>query len=203
MDIALGGALAALSNDIAATIEAVAGNVVAVEGRDRIGSSGFFLGPNTIVTADHALESDAIAVVFATAGPPARERTADQDLRVGAIAIAVGRDDDGDLSATMGVVGSLGAAWRTLARRRDRPLRTCRSFAVSALFGQPARRCRGAADRDEHLGLVAAAIHRRPGNHDRSGRRGARNARTRRPRLPKPGRRTSRSPPGYPSPRTP
>ncbi len=136
MDIALGGALAALSNDIAATI-AVAGNVVAVEGRDRIGSSGFFLGPNTIVTADHALESDDIAVVFAggrtetarvtgrdaatdialltvaTAGPPARERTADQDLRVGAIAIAVGRDDDGDLSATMGVVGSLGAAWRT------------------------------------------------------------------------------------------
>jgi serine protease Do len=137
MDTTLGGALAALSNDIAATIDAVAANVVAVEGRDRIGSSGFFLQPNTIVTADHALESDDIEVVFAdgrsekarvtgrdaatdlalltvaTAGPPALGPLADGHLRVGAIAIAVARDDDGDLSATMGVVGSLGAAWRT------------------------------------------------------------------------------------------
>jgi S1-C subfamily serine protease len=34
-------------------------------------------------------------------------------LRVGAIAIAVARDDDGDLAATMGVVSAVGAAWRT------------------------------------------------------------------------------------------
>jgi serine protease Do len=137
METTLGGTLAALSNDVAATIEAVAGNVVAVEGRDRIGSSGFFLRPNTIVTADHALESDEIAVVYAdgrtepariagrdaatdialltvpTAGPPALAALAGPDLRVGAIALAVARDDDGDLAATMGVVGSLGAAWRT------------------------------------------------------------------------------------------
>jgi S1-C subfamily serine protease len=137
METTLGGALAALSNDIAATIEAVAANVVAVEGRDRIGSSGFFLAPNTIVTADHALESDEIAVIFpdgrsepariagrdaatdiallsvASAGPPAFATLASPDLRVGAIAIAVARDDDGDVSATMGVVGSIGAAWRT------------------------------------------------------------------------------------------
>jgi S1-C subfamily serine protease len=137
METTLGGTLAALSNDVAATIEAVAGNVVAVEGRDRIGSSGFFLRPNTIVTADHALESDEIAVVYAdgrteparivgrdaatdiallavaTAGPKALAALAGPDLRVGAIALAVARDDDGDLAATMGVVGSLGAAWRT------------------------------------------------------------------------------------------
>jgi S1-C subfamily serine protease len=137
MDTTLGGALAALSNDIAATIEAAAANVVAVEGRDRIGSSGFFLAPNTVLTADHALESDEIAVVFAdgrteparvagrdpstdialltvaSAGPPALAPLASPELRVGAIAIAVARDDDGDLSATMGVVGSVGTAWRT------------------------------------------------------------------------------------------
>jgi S1-C subfamily serine protease len=137
MQTTLGGALAALSNDIAATIEAVAANVVAVEGRDRVGSSGFYLTPNTIVTADHALETNEVEVVFAdgrteraqvagrdaatdialltvaSAGPPALAALAGTDLRVGAIAIAVARDDDGDLSATMGVVGSVGAAWRT------------------------------------------------------------------------------------------
>lgn len=137
MDTRLGGALAALSNDIAGTIDAVGAHVVAVEGRDRIGSSGFFLAPSTIVTADHALEADEIAVVYRdgrteqarivgrdaatdialltvpTAGPPALEQLASAELRVGAIAIAVARDDDGDLSATMGVVGSLGTAWRT------------------------------------------------------------------------------------------
>jgi S1-C subfamily serine protease len=135
--LAAGGALAALSNDIAATIEAVAANVVAVEGRDRIGSTGFFIGPGTILTADHALESDEVEVVYAdgrtekgrfagrdpstdlalltvpTAGPAALGPVASDDIRVGTIAIAVARDDDGDLSATMGVVGSIGAAWRT------------------------------------------------------------------------------------------
>jgi S1-C subfamily serine protease len=137
MERTLGGALAALSNDIAATIATAAASVVAVEGRDRIGSSGFFLRPNTILTADHALESEEIAVVFAdgrteqaviagrdpatdiallsvaTAGPPPLTPLPGNDLRVGTIAIAVARDDDGDLAATMGVVGSVGAAWRT------------------------------------------------------------------------------------------
>jgi S1-C subfamily serine protease len=138
MNTTVGGTLAALSNDIAATIERVAATVVAVEGRDRIGSSGFFVRPNTIVTADHAIESDDVDVVFAdgrterariagrdpatdiallnvgSVGPAtALAELADHDTRVGAIAIAVARDDDGDLSATMGVVGSVGAAWRT------------------------------------------------------------------------------------------
>jgi S1-C subfamily serine protease len=137
MSTALGGALAALSNDIAATVETVAAAVVAVEARDRVGSSGFFIRPNTIVTADHALESDEIDVVYAdgrtetarlagrdpstdlafltvaTPGPAALSAGAVSDVRVGAIAIAVARDDDGDVAATMGVVGSVGAAWRT------------------------------------------------------------------------------------------
>lgn len=129
--------MSTLSNDITATVEAVAAHVVAVEGRDRIGSSGIFIRPNTILTADHALESDQIAVVYAdgreeaatisgrdpatdlalltvsSAGPPALAHAAPADVRVGTIALAIARDDDGDLSATMGVVGSIGAAWRT------------------------------------------------------------------------------------------
>jgi S1-C subfamily serine protease len=137
MNATSGGALAALSNEIAATVDAVAPYVVAVEGRDRVGSSGFFLRPNTIVTADHAIETDDVEIVYAdgrtenaqvsgrdpatdialltvaTPGPGALAALDAADLRVGALAIAVARDDDGDLSATMGVVGSLGAAWRT------------------------------------------------------------------------------------------
>ncbi len=157
MNATSGGALAALSNDIAGTIESVAPSVVAVEARDRIGSSGFFIKPNTILTADHALESDEISVIFAdgheepatvtgrdpatdvallrvaSAGPPPLGEIAPGDVRVGAIAIAVARDDDGDLSATMGVVGSIGAAWRTWRGGEiDRFIRAGR-LALSAL----------------------------------------------------------------------
>lgn len=137
MQMTSGGALAALSNDIATAVEALQPRVVAVEGRDRVGSSGFFLRPNLILTADHALETDEITVVYAggrselariagrdpatdiallqveSTGPAGLEPVASADVRVGAIAIAVARDDDGDLAATMGVIGSLGAAWRT------------------------------------------------------------------------------------------
>ena len=55
--------------------------------------------------------TDIALLAVATAGPPPIAPAA--DVRVGAIVIAVARDDDGDLAATMGVVGSVGAAWRT------------------------------------------------------------------------------------------
>jgi serine protease DegQ len=129
-------ALAALSNDIAGTIERVAPGVVAVEARHRLGSTGFYVRPNLVLTADHTLESDDIEVVH-EGGTAERATVVGRDastdlallrtetagmpltfadgaaLRVGAIAIAVARDDDGDLAATMGVVSAVGAAWRT------------------------------------------------------------------------------------------
>jgi len=129
-------ALASLSEEIAATVERVAASVVAVEGRSRLGSSGFFVRPDLVLTADHALESDEIEIVRAdgkeeratiagrdpstdlallrttTPGTPL-EFAADAALRVGAIALAVARDDDGDVAATMGVISAVGAAWRT------------------------------------------------------------------------------------------
>jgi len=128
--------LAALSNDVATTVERVAGGVVAVEGRARVGSSGFFIRPDLILTADHALEGDEIEIVrangaaepatiagrdpstdlallrVATAGRPLEFGSPDA-LRVGAIVLAVARDDDGDLAASMGVISALGDAWRT------------------------------------------------------------------------------------------
>jgi S1-C subfamily serine protease len=130
------GALVALSNDLAATVERVAAGVVAVEARSRIGSSGFFIRPDLILTADHALESDEVEIVRAdgTAEPATiagrdpstdlallrvtspgtpLEFAAPEALRVGAIALAVARDDDGDLAASMGVISAVGGAWRT------------------------------------------------------------------------------------------
>jgi len=130
------GALVALSNDLATTVERVADGVVAVEARSRIGSSGFFIRPDLILTADHALESDEVEIVRAdgTAEPATiagrdpstdlallrvtspgtpLEFAAPESLRVGAIALAVARDDDGDLAASMGVISAVGGAWRT------------------------------------------------------------------------------------------
>jgi S1-C subfamily serine protease len=130
------GALIALSNDVAGTVERVAAGVVAVEARSRIGSSGFFIKPDLVLTADHALESDEVEIVRADgAAEPATivgrdpstdlallrvekpgtplEFAAPHALRVGAIVLAVARDDDGDLAASMGVISAVGAAWRT------------------------------------------------------------------------------------------
>jgi S1-C subfamily serine protease len=129
-------ALVALSNDVAATVERVAASVVAVEARPRLGASGFYVRPNLVLTADHALESDEIEIVAeGGAAEPAtlvgRDPSTDlallrtqragtplpfaaaEALRVGAIVLAVARDDDGDLAATMGVLGAVGGPWRT------------------------------------------------------------------------------------------
>ncbi len=129
-------ALAALSEGIASTVERVAPSVVAVEARSRIGSSGFFIRPDLVLTADHALESDEVEIVRAdgnaerasvagrdpstdlallrveAAGAPL-EFAEPESLRVGAIALAVARDDDGDVAASMGVISAVGGAWRT------------------------------------------------------------------------------------------
>ncbi len=130
------GALVALSNDLAGTVERVAASVVAVEARSRIGSSGFYVRPDLILTADHALENDEVEIVRAggeteravvagrdpstdlallrveNAGAPV-DFAPSEGLRVGAILLAVARDDDGDLAASMGVLSAVGGPWRT------------------------------------------------------------------------------------------
>lgn len=129
-------ALAALSNDIAATVERAGGSIVAVEARARLGSTGFYVRPNLVLTADHALESDDVEIVAAggktesgtivgrdpstdlalvrTVSPGVPLSFASNEgLRVGAIVLAVARDDDGDLAASMGVLSAVGGPWRT------------------------------------------------------------------------------------------
>jgi len=130
------GALVALSDELVAAVERIAASVVAVEARSRVGSTGFFVQPQLIATADHALESDEVEVVRAD-GAAERATVAGRDpsidlallrveragtpvefaptdaLRVGALVLAVGRDDDGDLAASMGVLSAVGGPWRT------------------------------------------------------------------------------------------
>ena len=129
-------ALVALSNEIAATVERAAPSVVAVEARQRIGSSGFFVRPNLVLTADHAIENDDVEIVGADGTAEAAEvvgrdastdlallrtkRTGtplpfagDAGLKVGALVIAVARDDDGDLGASMGVLSTVSGRWRS------------------------------------------------------------------------------------------
>jgi S1-C subfamily serine protease len=132
------GALRALSNDLAGAVEAVAPAVVGVNGRQRIASSGLHLGDGVIVTADHALKRDEeitvtvagsqrvaatlvgrdpstdLAVLKVEAGGLHAAATADTaDLRVGHLVLALSRSRDGDLGASLGVVSTLGDAWRT------------------------------------------------------------------------------------------
>jgi S1-C subfamily serine protease len=129
-------ALSALSNELATTVERVAAGVVAVEARARIGSSGFYVRPGLILTSDHTLENDDVEVVHAdgeteTVTIAGRDPSTDlallrsvrpgvplafaspEPLRAGALVVAVARDDDGDVAATMGVLSAVGKGWRT------------------------------------------------------------------------------------------
>jgi S1-C subfamily serine protease len=129
-------ALAALSDEIATTVERAGAGVVAVEARSRLGSTGFYIRPNLVLTADHALESDDVEIVDAggnaePAEVAGRDPSTDlallrtgsagvalplappEALRVGAIVLAIARDDDGDLAASMGVLSAVGAGWRS------------------------------------------------------------------------------------------
>ena len=185
------GALVALSNDVAATVEHAAASVVAVEARSRIGSSGFFVRPDLILTADHALESDEVEIVrdggqaesaqiagrdpatdlallrVATAGTPLAFAPPEA-LRVGAIVLAVARDDDGDLAASMGVISAVGGAWRTWQGGEiDRFVRPDLSlyarFSGSPLIDVSGRAVglnTGGLSRRQVLTVPAATIHR-------------------------------------------
>ena len=129
-------ALSARSYELATTVERVAAGVGAVEGRARLGSSGFYVRPELILTADHALENDDVEIVHAdgeteTVTIAGRDPSTDlallrshrpgvplafastEPLRAGALVVAVARDDDGDVAATMGVLSAVGPAWRT------------------------------------------------------------------------------------------
>jgi serine protease DegQ len=131
------GALAALSSELASAVERIASSLVYVDADRRRDSSGVVWDEHTIVTTDHALERDEDIELVLPDGRRARASIAGRDpstdlallatdaslvparradagaLRVGNIVLAVGRDEDGQPAASMGVISALDGPWRT------------------------------------------------------------------------------------------
>jgi S1-C subfamily serine protease len=132
----------AISNNLAETVARAGNAVVSVNGRSRLASSGVHWHSGIIVTTDQALKreenitvtvadgstvpvtivgrdpSTDIAVLrFNDGDLPAAVHVASigdtTSLRVGHMVLGVGRDKEGSLSASMGVVSALGGAWRS------------------------------------------------------------------------------------------
>jgi S1-C subfamily serine protease len=123
------------SANLADLVEIAGRSAVGIEGRHRIGSSGFLWKPGVVVTAAHAIRrDDEIPVILPDGKRHAAElagRDPDTDiavlkikdaaapslttapaLRTGEIIVAVGRHEPGILAA-VGIVSTAGAAWKT------------------------------------------------------------------------------------------
>ena len=138
---ASGGLLAALSDELAGAVERAGRAVVAVDARRQIAASGI-LWPDggVIVTANHVIEreqgitvtlsdgqkvaaslaardpgSDVAVLRVAEAGgtPPPAELAPAESVKVGHLAIALGRPGGEATMASFGIVSAIGGAWRT------------------------------------------------------------------------------------------
>jgi S1-C subfamily serine protease len=123
---------------LAATVERVSGAVVAVNARRRAPSSGVHWRAGVIVTAAHSIRreeeitvtlqdgrtlaatlagrdssTDLAVLKIEEAGLPILETSDAASLKVGELALAVGRAGEKGASASLCVVGALGEAWRT------------------------------------------------------------------------------------------
>jgi S1-C subfamily serine protease len=133
--------LLALSNDLADAVARAGQAVVAVIARPRIPSSGVHWRQGLIVTAEHTVQRDeevtltlpdgqtvkaelvgrdsstdlAVLKLSGTNGAnlPVAEIADATDLKIGHLALAVGRPGERGLSASLGVVSALSGSWRT------------------------------------------------------------------------------------------
>jgi serine protease DegQ len=130
--------LSALSTELAAAVERAGRAVVAVSGRQRIASSGVHWKQGAIVTADHTLKREEDITVTLPDGRTVPATLSGRDpstdlavlqvkevqlpvaqlgdtatLKVGHLALAIGRSSESGLSASLGVISLLGGAWRT------------------------------------------------------------------------------------------
>jgi S1-C subfamily serine protease len=130
------GTLAGLSNDLADAVARVSRSVVAIHGRRRIPSSGVVWAPGVVVTANHTVTRDEdlsltlpdgspgsaslagrdpttdIAVLRSDSNLTPAERSADANLQVGRLVLAVGRPGPA-VTASLGIVSAVGGEWRT------------------------------------------------------------------------------------------
>jgi S1-C subfamily serine protease len=132
--------LLTLSNELADAVARAGAGVVAINARERIPSSGIIWREGLIVTAAHTIKRDGDITVMLPDGRTVRSTLAGRDkstdiavlkideavtginpvevvdaaeLRVGHIVLAVGRVNERGPNASLGIVSSLGGAWRT------------------------------------------------------------------------------------------
>ena len=130
--------LSELSTQLAQAVETGGQAVVAVHGRPHIPSSGILWQDGVVVTSDHTLKRDEdltltlpdgrtvpatlagrdggtdLAVLrIESTGAPAAKVAADASLKPGNLVLALGRRGENGISASFGVISSVGGAWRT------------------------------------------------------------------------------------------
>ena len=129
-------ALEQASNALADAVARAAVHTVRVNARRRVPASGIAWGDGLIVTTDHVIEqeeeitvglpdgrevgatlvgrdpgSDLAVLRVAEGGPAAPEAAPDGSVRVGNLALALGRPGSG-VQASLGAVSAVGGAWR-------------------------------------------------------------------------------------------
>ncbi|HEY8477798.1 MAG TPA: trypsin-like peptidase domain-containing protein [Chloroflexota bacterium] len=126
-----------LSDDLARVVAETSIHVVRVDARPRLAASGLAWGGSAIVTADHVVVSEEritvglpdgrnlpatlvgrdpttdIAVLRLDVALPPLPRAGDGEVRVGHLALAVGRPGREGPMATLGLVSAVEGAWRT------------------------------------------------------------------------------------------
>jgi S1-C subfamily serine protease len=130
--------LLTLSNNLADAVARAGASTVAVHARQRQSASGVLWRPGVIVATDHTIERDDDITVTLPDGKSIPATLAGRDpstdiailkvtgadlpvaaignaaaLRVGHMALAVGRFGEGGLGTSLGVVSALGGAWNT------------------------------------------------------------------------------------------
>lgn len=169
-----------LSNDMAGAVETAGASAVRVNARRRLPATGIVWshadGSSIVVTASHVVERDEDITVTTADGrelpatligrdhrsdlaalridgetlPVANRVTAD-DIRVGAIALAIGHA--GDLSATVGVVSAAGGPWHMGRGRRFETLISTDAPMFPGFSGGPLVDASGAV-----LGLLSSHL---------------------------------------------
>lgn len=130
--------LAELSQELAAAVAQAGQTVVAVNGRRRMTSSGVLWRPGLVVTAEHSLKrDDEITVTLAddrtvTATLVGRDASTDlavlrlgeenlpvaeqadpTALHIGHLVLAIARDDESGVNASLGILSAISGPWRS------------------------------------------------------------------------------------------
>ncbi|HEX9007341.1 MAG TPA: trypsin-like peptidase domain-containing protein [Bacteroidota bacterium] len=130
--------LVSFSNEIARLAGTISPSVVSVHGRRSSASSGVHWRKNLIVTAEHALRrdddilisygndekasaklvgrdpgTDVALLSVESLGAPAAPVGGNEELRVGHMALVVGRSPNSGPNASLGIISAVSGAWRT------------------------------------------------------------------------------------------